>query len=112
MPLQKFAIESLATIDDGRIKAGFEMMLDDLIRDCRDRPEHKSKRKLTLTISMEPCSLERGELETVDLCFDLKPSMPKVESRKFNMRAVRGGLGYNELSRRSEEHTSELQSRR
>src|SRR5262245_48801424 len=98
MPLQKFQIESLATIDEGRIKAAFEQLLHDLVQDCHDRPELESSRKLTLTVTVKPSTMERGELRAVDLAFDLKPTTPKRESRTYNMMTVRGGIAYNELS--------------
>lgn len=97
MALEKFKIDTLATIDQGRIKEAFEQAFARLVEDCKDRPELKKPRKLALTIDVAPRT-EQGSLESVDVTFALKERIPNRESRTYNMTAGRGGVLWNEIS--------------
>lgn len=96
--LQPFGIESLATLDDGRLKAEFDEKFAQIMRDLRDRPQFKAKRKIVLSITFEPASLNRGQLDTVNVAFKLEPKTPPAETRDFNMAANRTGLVFNDES--------------
>lgn len=97
MALEKFRLDTLATIDEGRIKVAFDMALQRLIDDCKDRPELKDARKLTLTVVVEPRP-EQGSLDSVDVSFEIKDAIPKRGTRAYNMAVGRAGLLWNELS--------------
>ena len=86
MALEKFKIDTLATIDQGRIKEAFEQAFARLVEDCKD-----------LTIDVAPRT-EQGSLESVDVTFALKERIPNRESRTYNMTAGRGGVLWNEIS--------------
>ena len=48
MSLKKFTIESLATIDGGRVKVAVETAIRQCVADCYDRAALKDGRKVTL----------------------------------------------------------------
>lgn len=97
MALEKFDLATLATIDQGRLKEAFDQAFARLVEDCKDRPELKKARKLTLTVEVEPRT-EQGSLDSVDVSFAFKEVIPNRESRTYNMTAGRGGVLWNELS--------------
>jgi hypothetical protein len=98
MGLQKFDMETLTELDGGRIRTAFEQAMKRLEHDCKDRPNVKAARKLELVITMTPLPDDAGDLDSVDVKFRVKDSVPKRESKAYNMRAVPGGLLFNELS--------------
>jgi hypothetical protein len=98
MAIEKFRLESLATIDGGRIKEAFEQAFARLVADCHDRPDLKAARKLGLIVIVEPIS-DGGTLNSIDVNFEMKDSLPKRESRSYNMALDQGGhVVFNELS--------------
>ena len=98
MGLEKFDMGTLTELDGGRIRTAFEQALKRLETDCKDRPNVKAARKLELVITMTPLPDDAGDLDSVDVKFRVKDSVPKRESKAYNMRAVPGGLLFNELS--------------
>jgi hypothetical protein len=96
--LQKFKLETLAVMDQGRIRAGFDQALHRAIADCKDRPALDKGRKVTLQCTVEPVVGEDGELESCDVTFSIDEKFPKRESKTYNMREVSGELKFNELS--------------
>lgn len=95
--IEKFTLASLAQIDQGRIREAFEQAMRRCEFDCRDRPAIEDARKVTLTVELKPRSAS-GDLESVDVKFAIKDAIPTRRSDVYNMRAVRGGLVYNEMS--------------
>lgn len=98
MALELFTVESLATMDGGRIKVAMEAALARLVADCRDRPADDRARKLTLTIALAPVSDDGGQLSELQVTFDIGESIPKMRSKAYSMGAARGGLLFNDLS--------------
>jgi hypothetical protein len=98
MAVQKFELKSLSEIDCGRINAAFEHALARCEADCRDRPGTAKTRKVALLINMIPLCDDKGELESVNITFQIKDAIPTRESKTYNMRADRRGLLFNELS--------------
>ena len=90
--------EGRVLLGQGRMAEAFNQALARVYDDCKDRPELKTARKITLTVSMKPRAEQGGSLDTVDVAFDVKDNVPKRESRTYNMTAGRGGLLWNELS--------------
>lgn len=97
MPLTKFELATLATMDCGRLKAAFDLAFQRLIDDCKDRPELPAARRMTLTVSVKPRT-EQGSLDTVDVTFDIKDAIPKRATRSYNMSVGRAGALWNEIS--------------
>lgn len=98
MALEKFALDSLSRIDDGRLAAAFRHALKRCEDDCRDRPAVKDPRRITLHVTLEPVVEDGDDLSSVDVSFKIVDSVPKRQTRKYNMRAVPGGLLFNEAS--------------
>lgn len=99
MALEKFSIDSLKKMDGGRVAIAFEQALKRCQLDCSDRPGLKSARKISLIAVMTPVLDEEGNLDSVDLEFEIKDNIPARKSRPYNMQtAPRGGLLWNEFS--------------
>ncbi len=98
MGLQNFNLESLSTIDGGRIKEAFEQLVKRCEGDCKDRPALTTARTIGLVVKFEPVPNDFGDLDSVNVTFDIKESLPKRSSKPYNMRAVPGGLLFNEMS--------------
>lgn len=101
MALEKFDLETLAKIDEGRIKNAFELALRRCIDDCNERPAFDKTRKVSLVVMMTPVADEMGNLDEVTVAFDIGETVPKRQSREYSMQ-VRGktqrSLFFNELS--------------
>lgn len=97
MALEKFDLATLADMDGGRIRVAFEAALRRLEADCRDRPGVKSARKLALLVQLEPVA-DDGQLDSVNVTFRITDTVPKRESKAYNMAAVPGGLLFNDSS--------------
>jgi hypothetical protein len=98
MALEKFTLATLAEMDSGRIRVAFEQALKRLEDDLKDRPAVESARKITLLVSLVPVVGDEGDLDSVDVDFKITDSVPKRESKTYNMQATRSGLLFNELS--------------
>ena len=98
MAVKHLNFEALSEIDDGRIKEAWEQAAKRARDDCADRPGVLKARKVTLTMTLTPVSASDGSLDTVDVQFEIDDSLPKRISAAYNMKAVRGGLLFNDLS--------------
>ena len=98
MALQKFDLATLTELDGARIRTAFDQAIERLTEDCKDRPGVKKARTVTLTVSLVPLANDDGDLDTVDVDFKFKESMPKRASRTYNMLPTRKGLYVNEMS--------------
>lgn len=99
MAVEKFKLSILDSIDGGRIRASFEQHMQRLQADCRDRPSLTDKRTLTLTLSFTPVAdPEARDMESCDVRFELKSTVPVHRSKTYNMKSTPAGLLYNELS--------------
>ena len=98
MALEKFNLQSLVNMDDGRIKEAFEQAMRRCEEDCRDRPAVKEARKVSLVAVVSPVQGEGGDIDSCDVQFQIVDALPKRKSKVYNMRAAKNGLFYNELS--------------
>lgn len=99
MALERLKMQTLVEIDNGRIREAFEQALRRLETDCRDRPSVEAARKLTLTATLVPIANEDGELESVNITFQVSDDVPKRTSKTYNAKSTAAGLFFNELSR-------------
>lgn len=99
MAVEKFDLGSLTTIDGGRIREAFEQALKRCRDDCHDRPGVAKARKITLSATLAPVCAPDGSMDSCDVQFEIDDSLPKRVSPTYNMKAARGGLLFNELSR-------------
>jgi hypothetical protein len=75
-------LAELPRLDGGKVEAAFNLALRKLAEDCDDRPGLDAARKLNFEIELKPTSDDHGVLEGVDLQWSIKPSVPKLQSRK------------------------------
>lgn len=96
MALKRLTLATIADIDGGRTRILFDRMLDQVKRDCQDRPGVRAPRKLRLTVNVAPAKESDGA--DVEVSFEVTEILPKRASRTFSMDASRGGLYWNEAS--------------
>jgi hypothetical protein len=99
MALEKLTLSKLADIDGGRIRVAFEQALHRLEADCKDRPSVETARKIALTATLIPIANEDGELESVNITFQVFDDVPKRTSKTYNAKSTAAGLFFNELSK-------------
>lgn len=97
MALKVFEAGSILTIDDGRIAVALQQALHRMHADCEDRPAVPKARTVTLTVTMKP-RMEEGELDSINVSFGVSESVPKRESRSFNMQKRGRAIFFNEAS--------------
>jgi len=98
MNLQKFDLKTVVDMDNGRIREAIEQAIRRCELDCKDRPNLEGKRTVTLKINLEPVPDEEGNLDSVNVGFSIGDALPRRASKKYNMKAGRGGLVFNEMS--------------
>lgn len=79
-------IESLGTLDDGRLALSYQRHLQRLIADCENRPMDKTARELTITLKVTPSLVEEGYLSDVNIEGHLKSKVPAHVTRPVNCR--------------------------
>ncbi len=97
MALKRFEAQSILTIDGARIAVALQQAMDRMHADCEDRPAVAKARTVTLTVTMKP-RVEEGELDSINVTFGVSESVPKRESRSFNMEKRGRGIFFNEAS--------------
>ena len=98
MPLVEFDLAQLATMDNGRLGLTFKQLLKTCESDCKDRPGLLASRSVTLTVKLTPEMADNGELESCNVKHEFDVKLPKRTSKNYNMRAVPGGLLFNDAS--------------
>jgi hypothetical protein len=87
-------------MDGGRIKEAFQQAFKRCQTDCADRPGVEEARKVTLTVVITPELGESGDLDSCNITFTIKDSLPDRKSKAYNMTATANGkdLLFNEIS--------------
>ena len=80
--LKILSLETVSTMDDGRLREAFDQALARCLSDMRDRPGVGTARKIKLTVSLSPNVNDAGELDTVGVGFDFTEDIPKRSSRR------------------------------
>lgn len=81
-------LEQLAKIDGGMHAKIFSAELAELAKDCFNRPGDKSKRTLTMEVSMSPRMSADGSLDCIVTTIDWKPKKPTVKSNPYLMKSA------------------------
>lgn len=79
---QKLTLASIKDLDNGRLSEAFRQELGHVVKDCYDRPNDGTARKVALTFSVTPKG-EGGEAVEVEL--EIKSTVPPRRSRPFEM---------------------------
>ncbi len=100
MALKTFDLGQLAEIDGGRIAAALELEMKQAIHDCRDRPTESAARKVVLQVELKPTVYDgTGDLETINMTFQCKHTIPTRKSRSYNVGVKKNGsLVYSEYA--------------
>ncbi len=88
------SLESICAVDNGAIGVAFNIELQKLIRDLRDRPDLKKARKINLQISLIPVS-DRGQLVRTDVAFAVKVTIPEKATVSYPMATTAEGLEFS-----------------
>lgn len=84
MAKKKLTLQSLQDLDHGMLDKIFQNHLATASNDCYQRPEDKTVRKVTITLSFKPVQ-SLGALDRVETTVDFATSLPKMKSRTYNM---------------------------
>lgn len=99
MAVHEFKLENLKELDDGRVIEAFNQAIKRAMDDVNDRPGMKKPRTVTLHTSIVPICDEHGMLDSVKVQMKIVDTVPKRETRVYDMAARRGGmLVFNDLS--------------
>lgn len=88
MGLLKFDTDHLAQFDNGLLKTAVDRTLQTIIADCRDRGALVKARKLTLEIGFTPEPDGTGDVDRINVTYDVKAKIPAL-SRKHLQIGVR-----------------------
>jgi hypothetical protein len=87
----KLTLGSIKDLDNGRLNEAFRQELAHVVRDCNDRSNDQTARKVSLVFSVTPKD-DAGE--AVDVELEIKSTVPPRRSRPFEMAVdMRGGAG-------------------
>lgn len=99
MALREFKLTDLETFDNGRIAEALAQALRRCISDCHDRPGVTEARVVNLQLAISPQPAEDGDLDGVNIQFQIKDKAPVRKSKVYNLEARRNGaLVYNDLA--------------
>lgn len=93
-------LESLKTLDLGKIDLAFRRELRACVEDIRDRPNEQAKREVHLVLELVPDKPDRtGEVETARVTFKIWAKAPKRQSRTYSVGVQKdGNLLVNDMS--------------
>ena len=81
-----FTLDKLKDFDGGRILAAVQEEMKYIGLSCRDRPNDKTPRKVTLEISMVPVAEPNtGACEGVSMSFKAKSKVPERKSKTYQL---------------------------
>ncbi len=95
MAVRELRLEELESLDDGRVVAAFNQALKRAARDCEDRPGEEAVRKVTLQCEIKPLMSESGDLEDVEVSFQIKDTVPTRKTKKYTCAYRRLSQGTN-----------------
>jgi len=99
MSVAEFNVESLASLDGGRVAEALMQAIRRCVNDCDDRPGVKAARGVRLLMKIAPVANDDGTLDEIKMQFTVTDSAPKRESKTYSMAFRKGGkLAYNDLS--------------
>jgi hypothetical protein len=84
----------LGQLDRGAVGVAIDKALQEIGRDCLDRPSDDRARKLVLTLSFKPCPETFDQTiscERIALDVEIKAAVPARKSRTIDMGVRQGG---------------------
>jgi hypothetical protein len=77
---KELKMENLHQLDGGKLAACFDHHLQNILRDCEDRPHEDGKRKLVLESEVSPVA-DDVSISHVTTVYNVKASVPKAKTR-------------------------------
>lgn len=105
-PLTKLTLASIAKMDGGRLGIAFQDHIERARQDCMDRPGESKPRVVTMTVTIKPKLDVDGLCETVDTQVKFADTIPKRQSKIYNMSLTKQGIGFNDESLENVEQKS------
>lgn len=100
--IHELTLKNLHVLAGGEVAETWQQALKRLISDIDDRPAAADARKLILQTELTPKIDEHGTLETVQIRFQVKDTVPTRKTRKFDMQPRKSQRGrqlvFKELS--------------
>lgn len=90
--LQSLTIETLASMDGGRIGTAMELALKRIAADMDDRPGDDRPRKVTLEVAAVPVVAEDGLIDGAKLQVQVKETVPTRKSKVYDVGVRKGGM--------------------
>ena len=90
----KLGLNTLASLDFGKVAAAWKQKLLVAIVDLNDRPDDKRKRVVTLQLELTPAEMVLGALDTVAATFQLATKLPPAHSQPNQMRISADSLTF------------------
>ncbi len=84
MTLHYVNLESLKTLDGGRVSEAFDQAVRRAVADCDDRPAEKKPRVVMLQATLVPIVDEGGMLDGVNCDFQVRDKLPTRKSKVYN----------------------------
>lgn len=98
MSVYEFSLANLPHLDEGRLALAFQQAITRAVADCEDRPGEGKGRSIALVAEIVPVMFD-NHLDTVNVSFQVKESLPTRKSKTYNMGVRKGGkLVFNDLS--------------
>jgi hypothetical protein len=82
----ELSMENLSKLDSGKLAACFDHHLQNVLRDCEDRPHETGKRKIVLEIEITPVA-DEVSISHVATVYNVKTAVPKAKTRAIMLPA-------------------------
>lgn len=90
--MEELTLESIATMDGGRIGEAVRQALKRVAQDMDDRPGDDRPRKITLEIATMPILGDDGFIEGAKLQMQVKETLPTRKTKVYDMGVRKGGM--------------------
>lgn len=90
--LQNLSLETLASMDGGRIGTAMTHALKRIAADMDDRPGDDRPRNVTLEVAAIPVVAEDGLIDGAKLQVQVKESLPTRKSKVYDVGVRKGGM--------------------
>lgn len=89
--LSEFTLETLASLEGGRVGAAFALAMARLADDVNDRPGDNRPRVLTMKVGVIPNPEEDGTLDSASLICEISEKIPGRSTKPIDMGLRRRG---------------------
>lgn len=99
MALMKLSVASMNELDGGRLRTAIEKSIKRAVDDCKDRPNLDTARKVGIELIITPYADETGDVVSVNLDYQVKPTLPPMKREGLSLSVQKdGALLFNEHS--------------